>query len=185
MCVRAELAAVPDVPMPPGFSVREMDPADPAEVDRWLAIHNIAFEQHWTEANHRIAMVENPVVIVDRTFLAERDGEVVGTASIGRFRANPDVGVGHYLTVSPTVQRQGLGLALCSHRYRLLAETVGVAEAQTHLHRVGSLRAHFACGFAPKVGLDPWNSARPTRGVRRWWADRGLARLHADWCDSR
>jgi GNAT superfamily N-acetyltransferase len=130
-------------------------------------------------------MLENPVVEVDRTYLVERDGEVVGTASIGRYRRNPEVGLGHYLAVHPSAQRKGLALALCSHRYRALAETLEVAEAQTHLHRVGSLRAHFAIGFVPKDRIDPWNSLVPRWGPERWWANRRLARLHAEWCAGR
>jgi mycothiol synthase len=185
VCVQGRLDAVPEVPVPDGFSIREMDPRDPAEVAAWLAVHNAAFERGWTAANHRMAMLENPVVDVDRTYLAERDEEVVGTASIGRYRRNPEVGLGHYLAVHPSAQRKGLALALCSHRYRVLAETLEVAEAQTHLHRVGSLRAHFAIGFVPKDRIDPWNSLVPRWGPERWWANRRLARLHAEWCAGR
>jgi GNAT superfamily N-acetyltransferase len=151
-------------------------------VARWLVVVNAAFERTWTEENHRLAMVENPVLEVDRTFLVERDGEPVGTASIGRYRGNPDVGIGHYLAVHPSAQRHGLALALCSHRYRAMARTgLAVAEAQTHLHRIGSLRAHFRCGFEPKTTIDHWNSLTPPSGPVRDEADRRMGEAYASW----
>jgi len=182
VALRGRPTDVPTRPLPPGVTVRDLDPADPDDVLRWLEVLNAAFERHWTPANHRLAMVENPVVVVDRTFLAETDGRPVGIASIGRFRGNLDVGLGHYLAVHPVAQRRGLATALCSHRYREMAASGrATAEAQTHLHRVGSLRAHFACGFTPKVGVDPWNSLSPPDGPLREEADRRLADLYAAW----
>lgn len=181
VCLRCDLADVPDLPLPAGVEVRTMDPDDPADVRRWLEVHNAAFGRAWDEENHRLAMIENPVVVVDRTYLAEQAGEVVATASIGRFRRNPDVGLGHYLAVHPSSRGLGLATAMSSLRYRVLAEQVAVAEAQTHLHRVGSLRAHFACGFRPKAGVDEWNSLDPTDGPLRVEADRRLNALYDAW----
>jgi GNAT superfamily N-acetyltransferase len=158
-----------------------MDPDDPADVRRWLRVHNAAFRRDWDEGNHRLAMVENPVVLVERTYLAERDGEAVGTASTGRFRGNIEIGVGHYLAVHPDAQGLGLATALCSLRYRALVGELEVAEAQTHGHRIGSLRAHFACGFGPKVGPDPWNSLEPVDGPLRDEADRRLVAAFEAW----
>jgi GNAT superfamily N-acetyltransferase len=181
VCVRGRLADVPEVPLPPGLSLRDMDPDDEGDVDRWLTVHNAAFDRRWERENHRLAMVDNPVVVVDRTYFAERDGVVVGTASVGRFRGNLEVGVGHYLAVHPSARGLGLATALCSARYTALAQDVDVAEAQTHAHRVGSLRSHFRCGFEPKVGPDPWNSLEPSHGPLREEADRRLLEAYAAW----
>lgn len=185
VCLRGRLADVPELPLPDGVEVRELDPADQSDVRTWLRVHNAAFDRTWDEENHRLAMVENPVVVVDRTYLAERDGQVVATASIGRFRRNEEVGLGHYLAVHPDARGIGLATGLCSLRYRALAALVDVAEAQTHLHRVGSLRAHFACGFRPKVGPDPWNSLDPVDGPVREEADRRLVAVHEAWLAGR
>jgi GNAT superfamily N-acetyltransferase len=180
--LRGRLADVPALALPEGFTVRDLDPADPADVAAWLGVVNAAFGRDWTVENHHLAMVVNPVLEVDRTFLAERDGVVVGTASVGRFRANPEVGIGHYLAVHPSAQGGGLATGLCSHRYRALAATgLEVAEAQTHLHRTGSLRAHFRCGFVPKVTVDPWNSLTPASGPLREEADRRVREAFAAW----
>ena len=182
VCVRGRLADVPELSLPAGCTVRDLDPGDPVEVERWLGVINPAFGRAWTPENHRLAMIDNPVVVVDRTHAVERDGQVVATASTGRFRENLDVGIGHYLAVHPSAQGHGLAAALCSHRYRELARTgVELAESQSHLHRVGSLRAHFRCGFVPKVGLDPWNSAVPAVGPVREDADRRLLEVYAAW----
>jgi hypothetical protein len=78
-----------------------------------------------------------------------------------------------------------LATALCSHRYRALVGELEVAEAQTHVHRIGSLRAHFACGFGPKVGPDPWNSMEPVDGPLRDEADRRLVAAHEAWLAGR
>ncbi len=182
VCVRGGLVGLPEIPPPDRVTVREMDPDDPADVERWLSVENAAFDRSWTAENHRLAMVENPVVAVIRTYLAERDGLAVGIASIGTFRGNPEVGVGHYLGVHPSAQRCGLAAALCSHRYRALAgEGIEVAEAQTHVHRIGSLRSHFGLGFVPKLRVDPWNSMTPVDGPLRDEANRRLADAYAAW----
>jgi GNAT superfamily N-acetyltransferase len=182
VCLRGLLAEVPVVPLPDGFALRAMDEDDPDDVARWLEVHNAAFGRAWTVENHRLAMRENPVARVDRTYLVEQEGRAVGTGSIARYRANPEVGLGHYMAVHPDVRGRGLATALCSYRYGALAGMgLEVAEAQTHLHRTGSLRAHFRCGFVPKEGLDPWNSARPTSGPLREEADRRLREEFAAW----
>jgi hypothetical protein len=56
-----------------------------------------------------------------------------------------------------------------------------VAEAQTHVHRIGSLRAHFRCGFVPKPTIDPWNSMAPASGPLREEADRRMQEAFATW----
>lgn len=182
VAVRGRLAEVPEFVVPAGFAVREMDPSAPEDVDRWLAVHNAAFGRSWTVENFRLGMRENPVVVVDRIYLAERDGEAVGTASAGRFRGSPETGVGHYLAVLPSARGSGLALALCSRRYRALAETgLEFGESQTHAHRIASLRVHFQCGFVPKVGIDPWNSIVPRDGPLRDEADDRLREEYAAW----
>jgi GNAT superfamily N-acetyltransferase len=182
VAVQGRLDDVPEVGLPNGFTVRDLDPSDPTDVRRWLDVLNAAFDRDWTVDNHRLAMIENPVVVVDRTFLAERDGTPAGIASIGRFRANLDLGLGHYLAVHPTAQRLGLATALCSHRYRAMAASgLTAAEGQTHLHRIGSLRAHFRCGFLPKFRVDPWNSLTPAEGPLRNAADQRLEEVYAVW----
>jgi mycothiol synthase len=182
VCLRGRLADVPAVPVPEGVTIREMDPLDPVDVAGWLRVVNGAFERAWEPENHRLAMLDNPVLVVEHAFLAERGGEVVGTASVGRYRGNLDVGIGHYLAVHPSAQRSGLAQALCSHRYRELARSgLEVAEAQTHAHRTGSLRAHFRCGFLPKLQVDPWNSAEPAEGPLREEANRRLQAAYDAW----
>lgn len=182
VAVRGRLAEVPECPVPRGFFVRQLDPTDPDDVSRWLTVHNAAFGRTWTPENFRLGMLENPVVIVDRTYLAERGGEAVGTASAGRFRGRTDTGVGHYLAVHPSYRGRGLAMALCGMRYRALAEAgLEHGESQTHAHRIGSLRIHFNCGFMPKVGIDPWNSIVPRDGPIREAADARLRKEYAAW----
>ena len=77
-------------------------------------------------------------------------------------------------------------MALCSRRYRALAETgLEHGESQTHAHRIESLRVHFRCGFEPKTGIDPWNSIVPRDGPLRDAADARLREEYAAWRSGR
>ena len=155
---------------------------DARDVRLWLDAHNAAYGHSWTDAEFVAAILEHRHIRVTRTFLVDVDGEIAGAASIGRFRRNERIGVGHYLGVTPRAQGQGLGRALVAYRYRELRdEGVEECESQTHIGRTPALMLHFDCGFRPKWHLDPWNNpdtwSKPMRALtnirlyelyRRW-----------------
>jgi len=175
------LAALPSPEPSATHRVRPLDLGAPEELATWLEVHNQAFGRRWVAEDHHAAFQAHPIVRVLQTFAAVGpDGRVDGVASIGVFRGNEQVGLGHYLCVRPGVQGSGVGRLLVTHRYQALA-AVGVTaiESQTHVSRTASLRLHFDCGFVPKYRLDPWNTPDRVGPVRRqaaslqfWWAWR-------------
>jgi GNAT superfamily N-acetyltransferase len=162
--------------LPSGCTIRDLDPNRPADVDAWLSVHNPALGHGWGPDDFRREVVDHRRVDVHTTYLLLEGDDPVGVASVGVFRVNPTVGVGHWLSVRPDRQGRGLGRLLTAHRYHQLAgEGIEVAESQTHLARRGSLAIHFGLGFRPKYRLDPWNNAPPPLALRlqadaRLWA---------------
>lgn len=175
------LDRVPPAHLPPGCSIRELDPDRPADVALWLAVHNPALGHAWEPADFRREVVEHRAVDVRSTWLLFEGDEAVGTASVGVFRHNPAVGVGHWLSVRPDRQGRGLGRVLTTHRYHQLAtQGLEVAESQTHVGRRPSLVIHFGLGFRPKFRFDPWNNPPPPPALRLQAATR-LWALHRRW----
>ena len=171
---------------PPGFEIREMDIDDPADVAAWLAVHNDAFDHDWGVADFEDAILGHPVVRVDATFLVTRGDEAVGTGSVGAYRRNEQVGIGHYLGVKRSARSLGLGHVICVRRLEALAERgIRFCEDQTHISRRESLWVHFDLGFHPKYRFDEWNSEDPVPAPVRGLTSARLWALHQRWRRSR
>ncbi|HXY92125.1 MAG TPA: GNAT family N-acetyltransferase [Acidimicrobiia bacterium] len=182
VCTRSDLSGLLPVEIPSGATIREMNMGDAADVRRWLDVHNAAYQHQWTETEYRNVILEHRHIRVSRTFLLDVDGQIVGTASIGRFRRNENVGVGHYLGVVPSEQSHGLGRVLVAYRYHALRdEGVTECESQTQIKRVSSLRLHFAFGFVPKWHLDEWNNPDTWSAPVRAITNVRLYALHRRW----
>lgn len=195
VCTRTEdLATLPALPETPGCGFREMDMGAGIDVATWLAVHNDAYDHDWDAEQFERAILRHPYFDVWKTFFALEGETAVGAASIGVFRGNPSVGVGHYLGVTKRAQRLGVGRSLVVYRYHALRDAgIVQCESQTHIGRVGSLRIHFECGFVPKLHFDPWNTpntaALPVRLLtnarlkgqyQRWRRERGRAATAGD-----
>jgi GNAT superfamily N-acetyltransferase len=183
VCTRAEdLERLPEPRLPAGYRFQEMDMRDPAEVATWLAVHNDAFAHTWGVEEFEGAILGHPHFDVQRTFFVLEGDRALGAASIGVFRRNRAVGVGHYLGVSRTAQGLGLGRELVVHRYRALRDG-GIAQCESHTHigRVRSLRIHFDCGFVPKVRFDEWNTPNTAMPPVRALTNARLRSLYRRW----
>jgi GNAT superfamily N-acetyltransferase len=183
VCTRTEdLSTLPELPSTPDLGFREMDMADPDEIATWLAVHNDAFGHTWGVEQFRGAILEHPHFEIRRTFFVTQGDRTLGAASIGVFRRNPRVGVGHYLGVSGEAQSLGLGRLLVLHRYHALRDS-GIRECESHTHigRVRSLRIHFECGFAPKVHFDDWNTPNTATPPVRAITNARLKALYRRW----
>lgn len=159
-----------------------MDMQDRGDVAAWLAVHNDAYGHAWEADDYRRAILEHPFLTVSDTFFVVGPDGPVGTASVGAYRANDRVGVGHYLGVTHRAQGLGLGSQLVAHRYAVLRDAGFTAcESQTHVGRVGSLLIHFNCGFHPKYRRDHWNNpdhaSRPLRAL----TNQRLRALYRNW----
>jgi GNAT superfamily N-acetyltransferase len=183
VCTRAEaLSKLPELRPRPGFRFREMDMHDEADISTWLRVHNDAFAHDWGPAEFQGAILGHPHFDVQRTFFV-LDGDVaLGAASIGVFRRNRDVGVGHYLGVSRRAQGLGLGRDLVVYRYRELRDAgITQCESHTHIGLVRSLRIHFECGFVPKLRFDHWNTPNTATPPVRALTNVRLRVLHRRW----
>jgi GNAT superfamily N-acetyltransferase len=183
VCTRAEdLDRLPEPRLPAGYRIREMDMGDAADVATWLSVHNEAFGRSWGAPEFEGAILGHPHFDVQRTFFVEDGDRALGEASIGVFRRNRAVGVGHYLAVSPAAQGLGLGRELVVHRYRALRDGgIRQCESHTHIGRVRSLRIHFECGFVPKLRFDEWNTPNTATAPVRVLTNARLRSLHRRW----
>jgi GNAT superfamily N-acetyltransferase len=182
VCTQGELAHLPAGSVLAGCEIRELDLHHPPDVNVWLTVHNASFGNQWTERELVAAVLEHDHIRVTRTFLASFNDVPSAVASIGRFRRNDQIGVGHYLGVVPECQGIGLGRALAIHRYAALRdEGVRIAESQTHIGRVRSLRLHFDLGFRPKWGLDAWNNTDRWSTSTRLMTNARLQLLYRRW----
>ena len=185
VCTQAALADLPAPRDPAPFRIREMDMTWPDDVAAWLEIHNDAFGRAWGTVDYTRAILGHPHIRVLHTFFVLAGDQPVGAASVGVYRANPAVGVGHYLGFRRDARRHGLAKALVLHRYHALAaHGISVAESQTYLRHPESLRIHFECGFRPKPRRDPWNNPDPAGPLARLVTRHELDRLYARWAEA-
>ena len=182
ICNAGELSDVPAAELPPGHRIEEMDMADRGDIARWLALHNEAFGRDWGPDNYRTGLVGHPHYDILRTmFLVDSRGPI-GAASLGVFRRNRELGIGHHLAVVPRAQSLGLGKNLARYRYAALAE-LGIrrVEAETQIVRTASIRMQFGCGLRPKYAFDEWNTPDAASPLLRTITDARLRRLHRQW----
>jgi predicted N-acetyltransferase YhbS len=174
--VQAQISEVPEIPIEPGVSIRDLDHKDPDDVNLWLSIFNDAFGRRWREPQYRKRIVEDRYIDVIKTLVLSVDGEPSAVASIGAFRGNPSCAALHYISVLSALQGRGLGLQIAAHGCRQLAEFGHtIVENEIPAHRVHSLKMHHRLGFNVKPGPDPWNTPpRRPRAIQK----RALIRIH-------
>jgi hypothetical protein len=182
ICTQRELSAVPPLPQNRQIVVREMDTSDPVDVSWWLAIHNDAFSRQWTATDFQQNVVDHPHLLITQTYFLVIEREPIGALSVGAFRRNQNVGIGHYMSLKKRWHGKGLGKYLILLKLNSL-KNLGMtfAESETTLIRRESIYLHFSSGFHPKNGLDQWNtpdvSVRPIR-ILAW---RKFHRMYREW----
>lgn len=183
VCTQGALGKVPPVPDHGFFRIREMDMSDPHDVAHWLSIINDAFSRSWTTASFKRNVLEHPHVKVYQTLFLTVENRPIGVASIGVFRRNESIGVGHYLAVRESWQGRGGGRHLTLVRWNMLKKRgIRLGESETTLKRRRSILLYFTLGFRPKEGLDYWNSTDNSLGIIRFIAWRRLHNMYREWC---
>jgi GNAT superfamily N-acetyltransferase len=184
VCVEADLDELP-LPAPlDGVSPElvEMDMGDPGQIEQYLSVHNSAFPIRWGLPEYEGAILRHPAKRVTRTFLVRLDGVVAGSASIGVFRENPAIGLGHYLGVKREYQRIGLGRWLVLQRFqRLRADGLRGVEVETRWRYRPSILLHFGCGFRPKLSPDRWNTPQSEPPALTFATRRAVEELYSSW----
>ena len=155
----------PSRSLPEGFRLRNARPDDAEGLARVLSA---AFETPWTPVSARAELLDHPQV--PTTYLVERGGEVVATASYQLKDETPAAGWVHWVGVHPGARGLGLGEALV---HAVLARSALAGHAHVLLttddFRLPAIRTYLRLGFAP----DPWHPSHPAR-----WA-RALAETNA------
>lgn len=105
---------LPEVELPPGLTLRAVDPSDPAAVEAAVAVQVAAFHPDGVGADGArssfAAAVRHPRALF---WVAERQGEVLGAAGLEVYE---QLGVLILGAVHPAAQRQGVQQALIRHR---------------------------------------------------------------------
>ena len=150
-------------PLPEGLTLVEIDVNNPTHKENWAKLHRECFPS--SKANKfEDSIVNHPVVALKKSWLVFSGEQAVGAATAGVYSRKSDVGVGHYIMVSPKARGTGLGKHLAKMRYRFLFDQgIRVFESETRAHCQESLNMHWSLGFVPKWSFDPWNTKPKTR----------------------
>ena len=146
---------VPDIRFPPGtacaFSIR----ATPRTSTAGSRSTTLRTDGGGQEANWQAGMLENPYVEVLETFVVEHYGLLVASASVARWRGNPEIGADHYLAVVPEHQRRGLASALVVTRVRRLGALGFSRLGPRPICTVGSMRRTSVAGSCRSTDATP------------------------------
>lgn len=155
--MRHSLASLPSVrPLPPGFTLRT---AHRDDADGLAKVLTAAFDEPWTPERVQHGLLDDPGVPV--TFLIEREGEIVATASYQE-QAEPDPMAGwvHWVGVHPDARGHGLGEIVSA---RVVAEAADRGRScvllTTDDPRLPAIRTYLKLGFVP----DSWHGSHEKR----------------------
>ena len=160
VCTQADLNNLPpfNKDIAP-LHLKEMDMEDESEIREWLKIHNDAFGRAWGFKEYQAFMLNHPYLIVTHTYFMMDESTPMGAGSVGVFKKNKEIGVGHYLGIRKNFQGRGLGKYMVLYRYHKLHEHgIRICESETTLRHKKSLLIHFDCGSRPKFRPDYWNT---------------------------
>jgi GNAT superfamily N-acetyltransferase len=150
--MQMDLSNIPELVIPSGYSVREMDTSDPNEIISWLNIINNSYSDvAENEVRFKQHLLHHPFLNVEKIFFIIKSEIAVGTITVGRYRKNPAYGGPARIAVLPVEQGKGLGfLALNYALHYLKRNGVEKAESVISFKRTKSIITHFQCGFRPQ-----------------------------------
>ncbi len=134
--------------LPAGYTLRPVDSADEAEIEKRVAVQRAAFESTWMTAERHARVRNSPTYRPELDIVAVApNGELAAFALLWLDEANR-LGVFEPLGVAATYQRMGLGRAIMADGLRRLA-AVGahVACVETGLDHLTARRLYEATGF--------------------------------------
>lgn len=145
---RRDLKDLPDIPLPEGYVLREYRQEDREGL---AALMQAAFEDAtWTPGRVQRDLQDDPTVV--KTFVVEKDGVIVATASARLLpETYPGSGYVHWVAAHPEHAGQKLGaivsLAVLREFVRL-----GCADAvlETDDHRLAAIKTYQNLGFEPE-----------------------------------
>ena len=150
-------------PLPEGLALVEIDVNNQVDKENWTKLHRECFPSS-RACKFEDSIVNHPVVTLKKSWLVFSGEQAVGAATAGVYLRKSDIGVGHYIMVSPEARGTGLGKYLAKMRYRFLFDQgIRVFESETRADCEESLYMHWNLGFVPKWSFDPWNTKLKTR----------------------
>ncbi len=164
---RPNLGGLPVLPtLPAGSTLRVAVPGDADAIAALL--QSAFFDEVWTSERVASVLLEAPDVA--ETYLIERGGELLATASARIAPEFPHSGYLHWVAVAPAAQGQRLGFDISLAVLRDFAKR-GCADAilETDDHRLAAIKTYQNLGFVP----EPRHASHPER-----WAE-ALANLAA------
>ena len=146
------LDSLPDIQLPPGYSVRSSRGGDDVH---WARIIYEAFEEEqFTTQYYQEEMVGHPAYAPDRIlFVCAEDGQPCATASAYRKQAfGLDVGYVHFVGVRPSYAGKKLGAAATlAVLHKFVEEGLNEAVLETDDFRLPAITIYRRLGFAPKI----------------------------------
>lgn len=166
---RPDLNNLPEVTLPPGYSLRTFQPGDEAA---WCALMEGQIGHGWTLEKFQKEMVDPPQFDPAGLFFVTYGGEPVASACAWRVeeRYGPDTGVLHMVAVRPDHRGKRLGEAVSIavlHFFR--AKGYRDAVLNTDENRIPAVKTYLKLGFKPDLDNDK---------ARAGW-DIALSRLAA------
>ena len=182
ICTQGDISIVPPLPQNDQLVIEEMQMSDLGDIAKWLTIHNDAFLRQWVVNDFQQNVINHPYLLIKKSFFILVDREPVGSISVGVFRQNEKVGIGHYMALKRQWQGKGFGKYLILLKLNVLNQFgLTTAEGETTLNRHQSIYLHFSLGFQPKKGLDYWNTPDTSAPLIKMLAWRKLNRMYHDW----
>ncbi len=164
------------------LTVEEMDMRDEAQIKSWLEIHNDAYERNWKRLKYEEKILNHHLISVLKTYFVMDEAKPVAATSIGVWRKNEKIGVGHYAAVRKEYQNRGLGKYLFLYRAHKLKDMgVEIIDNQTNLSHPKSILIHFDVGCVIKDRPDPWNTPDFFPSVLRRIVNYRLRKLYLHW----
>ena len=177
--VRSDFADIPDLPLPDGFELRPIHPADRAMHRRVFDAAIVAFADHWGDAesdgseNSFQAFIGDPTLRPDLWRVAFHGDEIAGQILNFLEPAHDDgtiIGWTESITVQPQFRRRGLARALLAESLRTVRDA-GATRAALGVDTGNARRAldlYESLGF--RIVSESYEYQRP---VDRTGRDRG------------
>jgi len=140
-----------DPPPPLGITIRTY-----AEADREALKDTLIplTEKRYDDAELNNIIIHKPGVRLEGIFLAEENGEIVGTTT-GYFNGDGISGTLHMVSVLPKANGKGLGKVLCQHAMQYLTKN-GCDEVvlNTDDFRLPAIKTYLRLGFKPIIASE-------------------------------
>lgn len=171
-----DLYTLPELVVPDGYTIREMNINDENEIDKWIYIVNTSYDdanetkQSFFKHIYNHSFLTNQKVL----FLMNELEEEIGTVTYGLFKKNKDWGGDSRIAILPSEKGKGLGYFMINYAFHSL-RNVGIryGEAVISFHRKQSIYLYAKCGFHPQF----YREKCILDSQRRMWPVRFIARV--------